>query len=140
MKYYVDGTMNKLPEPLIISQNIEINKFPPSSYRHRGFTYGRFQPFDLVNDSDMWGNNQLNWISLYLLNELGNPNLTINDIESINEILEIKSFNAENIKQVKMIGEKMSEEFDSIKQMIKDFKIEDQDRLKQEIIKVMNKN
>ena len=88
----------------------------------------------------MWGNNQLNQISLHLLNKLGNPNLTINDIENINEILEIKGFNAENIKQIKMIGEKMSEEFDSVKQLIKDFKIEDQGRLKQEIINIMNKN
>ena len=30
----------------------------------------------------MWGNNQLNWISLYLLNKLGNPSLSVNDIES----------------------------------------------------------
>ena len=72
MKYYADGIMNKLPEPLLISQNIETNRLPPSSYRHRGFTYGRFQPFDLINYSNMWGNNQLNWISLYLLNKLGN--------------------------------------------------------------------
>ena len=88
---------------MIISQNIETNKFPPSSYRHRGFTYGKFQPFDLVNDFDMRGNNQLNWIFLYLLNKLGNPNLTINDIENPYEILDIKSFNAENIRQVKIV-------------------------------------
>ena len=55
MKYYADGIMNKLPKPLLISQNIETNILPPSNYRHRGFTYGRFQPFDLVNDFDMWG-------------------------------------------------------------------------------------
>ena len=140
MRYYADGTMNKLPKPLLISQNIETNILPPSSYRYRGFTYGRFQPFDLVNDSDMWGNNQLNWISLYLLNKLGNPNLIIDDIESINEILEIKSFDAENIRRVKMIGERMSEEFDYVKLLIKDFKIEDQDRLKQEIFNIMNKS
>ena len=30
-------------------------------------------------------------------------------------------------------------EFDSVKQLIKDFKIEDQDRLKQEIANVMKK-
>ena len=53
MKYYTDGIMNILLEPLIISQNIETNKFPPSRYRHKGFTYERFQPFDLVNDFDM---------------------------------------------------------------------------------------
>ena len=88
----------------------------------------------------MWGNNQLNWISLYLLNKLGNPNLTIDDIESINEILEIKSFDAEHIRQVKMIGERMSEEFDFVKLLIKDFNIEDQDRLKQEIFNSMNKS
>ena len=29
-----------------------------------------------------------------------------------------------------MIGERMSGEFDSVKQLIKDFKIEDQDKLK----------
>ena len=34
----------------------------------------------------------------------------------------------------------MSEEFDSVKQLIKDFKIEDQDKLKQEIINIMNKS
>ena len=34
----------------------------------------------------------------------------------------------------------MSEEFNSIKQLIKDFKIEDQDQLKQEIIHIINKN
>ena len=88
----------------------------------------------------MWGNNQLNWISLYLLNKLGNPNLTIDDIESINKILEIKSIDAENIRRVKMIGDRMSEEFDSVKQLIGDFKIEDQDRLKQEIFNIMNKS
>lgn len=37
MKYYADGTINKLLEPLIISQNIETNRFPPCSYRYRGF-------------------------------------------------------------------------------------------------------
>ena len=117
MKYYTDGIMNILLEPLIISQNIETNKFPPSRYRHRGFTYERFQPFDLVNDFDMQGSNKLNQISLYLLNKLGNPNLTINDIENAYEILEIKSFNAENITQVKMLKDQMSEEFDSLKQL-----------------------
>ena len=35
--------INKLPGPLIISQSIETSGFPPFSYRHRGFTYGRFQ-------------------------------------------------------------------------------------------------
>ena len=39
-----------------------------------------------------------------------------------------------------MIGERMSEEFDSVKRIIKDFKIEDQDRLKQEIFNIMNKS
>ena len=34
----------------------------------------------------------------------------------------------------------MSDEFDSIKQLIKDFKIEDQDKLKQEVIHIINKN
>ena len=53
MRYYANDTMNKLPKPLLISQNIETNRLPPSSYRHRGFTYGRFQPFNLVNDYDM---------------------------------------------------------------------------------------
>ena len=124
MKYYTDGIMNILLEPLIISQNIETNKFPPSHCE-------RFQPFDLVNDFDMQGSNKLNQISLYLLNKLGNPqislyllnklgnpNLTINDIEeSANEILEIKSFNTENITQVKMLKEQISEEFDSLKQL-----------------------
>ena len=62
------------------------------------FYYGRFQPFDLINDSDMWRNNQLNWISLYLLNKLRNPNLSINDIKSVKKILEINNFNEENIK------------------------------------------
>ena len=48
----------------------------------------------------------------------GNPNWTINDIEeSTNEILEIKSFNTENITQVKMLKDQMSEEFDSLKQL-----------------------
>ena len=37
----------------------------------------------------MWGNNLLNWISLYLLNRLGNPNFSINDVKSVNEILEM---------------------------------------------------
>ena len=139
MKYYADGTLNKSPKPLIISQNIETNRLSPFNYKHRGYTYGRFQPFDLVNDSDMRGNNRLNWISLFLLNKLRNPYLTIS-VESVNEILEIKSFNAENIRQVKMLGDQMSEEFDTIKQLIKDFKIEDQDKLKREIVNIINKN
>ena len=56
----------------------------------------------------MQENNQLNWISLYLLNKLGNPNLFINDIEKENEILEINNFNEENIKQIKKLGDQMS--------------------------------
>ena len=87
----------------------------------------------------MRGNNRLNWISLFLLNKLGNPYLTIS-VESVNEIIEIKSFNAENIRQVKLLGDQMSEEFDTIKQLIKDFKIEDQDKLKREIVNIINKN
>ena len=63
--------MNKLFEPLVISQNIETNRLPLSSYRKGGSTYGRFQPFDLNNDLAMWGNNQLNWILLYFLNNGG---------------------------------------------------------------------
>ena len=78
--------------------NIETNKLPPFIYRQRGFCYGRFQPFDLINDSDIWRNNQLNWISPYLFNKLRNPNLSINDIESVNKILEINNFNEENMK------------------------------------------
>ena len=37
-------------------------------------------------------------MSLYLLNKLENPNLFINDIESINNILEINNFNEKNKK------------------------------------------
>ena len=33
MKYYADGIMNKLHEPLVISQNIKTNRLPPFSYR-----------------------------------------------------------------------------------------------------------
>ena len=43
----------------------------------------RFQIFDLINGSNMWRNNQLNWMLLYLLNKLENLNLSINDIEKI---------------------------------------------------------
>ena len=68
--------MNKLPKPLIKI----------------------FQFFDLINDSNMWRNNQLNWMSLYLLNKLENLNLSINDIEMVNKILEINNFNEGNIK------------------------------------------
>ena len=60
MRHCADDIMNKLPEQLVISQNIETSRFLPSSSRHRGFTYGIFQPFDLINDSNIWGNNQLN--------------------------------------------------------------------------------
>lgn len=60
MRHYADDIMNKLPKQLVISQNIETSRFLSSSYRHRRFTYGRFQPFDFINDSDIWGNNQLN--------------------------------------------------------------------------------
>lgn len=52
--------MNKLPKPIIISQNIEINRLPASSHRQRGFTYRRFQPFDMINDLNMWEENQFN--------------------------------------------------------------------------------
>lgn len=53
MGSYADGIMNKLLKSLVISQNTETSRFPPSSYRQRGFTYGRFQPFDLINDSNI---------------------------------------------------------------------------------------
>ena len=66
-------------------------------------------------------NNQLNWISLYLLNKLGNPNLFINDIEKVNKILEINNFNEENIKQIKKLGDQMSKKFNKVKQLIKNF-------------------
>ena len=69
--------VNKLPKSLINSQNIKTNNLPHSSYKQRGFLYAIFQFFDQINDSNMWGNNQLNWISIYLLNKLGNPNLSI---------------------------------------------------------------
>ena len=46
-------------------------------------------------------NNQLNWISLYLLNKFGNLNLFINDIESVKNILEINNFNKKNKKIIK---------------------------------------
>ena len=55
INYYKDGTINKLMEPLIISQNIKINKLPPSSYRKKGFFYGRFKSFDMINDLDIYG-------------------------------------------------------------------------------------
>ena len=63
-----------------------MNKLPKSLIK-------RFQFFDLINDSNMWRNNQLNWMSLYLLNKLENLNLSINDIEMVNKILEINNFN-----------------------------------------------
>ena len=63
--------MNKLPKPLI--------KW--------------FQFFDRINDSNMWRNNQLNWMLLYLLNKLENLNFSINDIEMVNKILGINNFN-----------------------------------------------
>ena len=66
-------------------------------------------------------NNQLNWISLYLLNKLGNPNLFINDIEKVNKILEINNFNEENIKQIKKLGDQISKKFNKVKQLIKNF-------------------
>ena len=47
-------------------------------------------------------NNQLNWILLYLLNKLGNPNLFINDIEKAIKMLEINNFNKEKIKKLKV--------------------------------------
>lgn len=59
----------------------------------------------------MWGNIQLNWISLHLLNKLGNNNLSIMDIKSVNEILEIKILNNENIKQIERLGDQLSKEF-----------------------------
>ena len=67
----------------------------------------------------MQENNQLNWISLYLLNKLGNPNLFINDIEKVNKMLEINNFNEENIKQIKKLGDQMSKKFNKVKQLIK---------------------
>ena len=67
----------------------------------------------------MWANNQLNWTSLYLLNKLRNPNLSINYIESANKMLEINNFNEENIKQIKKLGDQMSKEFYKVKQLMK---------------------
>ena len=75
----------------------------------------------MINDLYMRENNQLNWISLYLLNKLGNPNLFINDIEKVNKILEINNFNEENIKQIKKLGDQMSKKFNKVKQLIKNF-------------------
>ena len=71
------------------------------------------------------GNIQLNWISIYLLNRLENPNLFVNDIENANKILEIKNLNDENIKQIKRLEDQMSEEFNQVKQLKMDFKIKD---------------
>ena len=59
-KLQKDGIMNKSLEPLIISQNIKTNKLSHSSYTQRGFLYERLKSFDLINDSDMRKNNQLN--------------------------------------------------------------------------------
>ena len=67
---------------------------------------------------------------LYLLNKLGNPNLFINNIEKANEMLEINNFNKENIKQTKKLEDQMSKKFNKVKQLIKDFNIEDDDILK----------
>ena len=97
--------MNKLPQPLVTSQNIETNRLPPSTYRQR------FQSFDLINYSNMWGNIQLNLISLHLLNKLGNNNLSVMDIKSVNEILEIKNLNNEIIKQIERLGDQISKDF-----------------------------
>ena len=71
------------------------------------------------------GNIQLNWISIYLLNRLENPNLFVNDIENANKILEIKNLNDENIKQIKRLEDQMNEEFNQVKQLKMDFKIKD---------------
>ena len=64
------------------------------------------------------------------MNKLRNPNLSINDVESANEIPEIKNCNNENMKQVKKLGEQISEEFDQVRQLIKYFNIKDHDKLK----------
>ena len=44
------------------------------------------------------------------------------------------------MKQIKKLGDQMSEEFNQAKQLIKDFNIEDQDKLKQEITIIMNRD
>ena len=58
-------------------------------------------------------------MSLYLLNKLENPILSINDIERVNKILEINK-----------LRDQLSKEFNKIKQFIKGFNIDYHDILK----------
>ena len=72
-------------------------------------------PFELLNNSIIIqpkvNNIQLNLISLHLLNKLGNNNLSVMDIKSVNEILEIKNLNNEIIKQIERLGDQISKDF-----------------------------
>ena len=114
--------MSKLPVANVSVQQIEPFRLAISSYRQRGQQYGRFQPFEIWDDHDAYGNNQLNWMNLFLLNKLGGKELKAEDIDTTDTLLGIKDVNQSTLKELKSLGKKLSKEFDSIKDQIEKMK------------------
>ncbi|WCJ20711.1 hypothetical protein M5689_002927 [Euphorbia peplus] len=110
--------MDKLPEADVKVQTIEAVRLPASSYRMRGHTYAKLQPFEVWDDNDHNGNNQLNWTNLFLLKKLGHRTLSSADISAITELASLTVTDESSLKAVKALGNKMSDEFADIKKQI----------------------
>ena len=110
--------MSKLPVAAVAVQQIEPPRLPISSYRQRGHQFGRFQPFEVWGDADAWGNNQLNWTNLFLLNKLGGKEIKVEDIDTTDTLLGLKDVDESTLKEIKKLGKSLSEEFGSIKDQI----------------------
>lgn len=113
--------MSELPTSTLYRTQINATKLPDSSYRRRGTTYATFQPFEVLDDADALGNNQLNWTNLFLWSKFG-KSLSIADAEAARHILTINTTDSESLAQVKKIGKNLSEEFSEVKKMIDEMK------------------
>ena len=100
--------MSKLPLAAVAVQQIEPSRLPISSYRQRGHRFGRFQPFEVWGDADAWGNNQLNWTNLFLLNKLGGKEIKVEDIDTTDTLLGLKDVNESTLKEIKKLGKSLS--------------------------------
>ena len=94
----------------------------PGFYNKETIFSNRFQPFEIWDDHDACGNNQLNWMNLFLLNKLGGKELKADDIDTTDTLLGIKYVNQSTLKEFKSLGKKLSKEFDSIKDQIEKMK------------------
>ncbi|WCJ41937.1 hypothetical protein M5689_022772 [Euphorbia peplus] len=106
-----------LPEAKVQVQSIEASKLPSGSYRARGFHQGRFQAFEVFGDSEIHGNNQLNWTNLFLLNKLGHRTLSSADINAISQLSSLTTVADEALlKELKALAKHMSDEFAGIQE------------------------